>query len=113
MFVQKNYLFVNSKKITENNLKYYNTINNIFLSNNRYKNRNKENVFDRLYNDNKLQEKKMNKLIKLYYNPLFKPSINTSYSYNKSHKKIKLKSKTSIKKIISNLQHILTMIRKE
>ena len=48
----------NSKKITENNLKYYNTLNNASLSNNRYKNRNKENVFDRLYNDSKLQEKK-------------------------------------------------------
>ena len=48
----------NSKKITENNLKYYNTLNNASLSNNRYKSRNKENVFDRLYNDSKLQEKK-------------------------------------------------------
>ena len=48
----------NSKKIKEKNLKYYNTINNATLSNNRYRNRNKENVFDRLYNDSKLQEKK-------------------------------------------------------
>ena len=89
----------NSRKITQNKSKYYNTINNI-SSSNKKKSRNKINAFERLYNDGKLHEKKISKLTKTYYFPFFKPNINQSYSFNKAHPKIKSKPKNTNNKLL-------------
>ena len=57
-----------SKKIIENKTKYFNTINNNIS------------VFDRLYQDSKSHEKKMKNLTSSYFNTLFKPNINHSFT---------------------------------
>ena len=57
-----------SKKIVENKTKYFKTINNNIS------------VFERLYQDSISHEKKMKNLSNSYFNTLFKPVINHSYS---------------------------------
>ena len=62
-----------SKKIIENKTKYFHTINNNI------------NVFDRLYQDSKSHEKKLKNLTSSYFNTLFKPNINHSFSISKKN----------------------------
>lgn len=60
-----------SIKLIENKTKYFNTINNNIS------------VFDRLYQDSKSHEKKIKNLTSSYYNTLFKPNINHSFTLAK------------------------------
>ena len=85
----------NSKKIAEIKLKIYYTLNNSTSS--KIKTNDKNSIFERLYRDGKLHEKKINRLVKSYYNPFFKPNINQSYSFSKSYTNMKSKSQNITK----------------
>ena len=97
-----------SKRIVENKLKKYYTINN---TNNLYSKKNNKEVkktnksyeaYELLYKDALIHEEKINNLKKSYYNTLFKPSINHSFVNNrqltKKNKK-KIYSRNDKKKI--------------
>lgn len=86
----------NSRRIIENKLKSFNTINNSSLSNNnKSKKRSSENTFERLFKDGKLHEKRINKLIQSYYYPFFRPNIKKNYSFNKTKIKVIPRSKNN------------------
>jgi len=95
----KNYklqLCPGSKKMIEDKIKYFNTI----TINNNIKTRRNNTVFEKLYQDSKSHEKKMNNLTRSYFNTLFKPNIIHTYTNNK--KIIKIKKSSSCFNLINN-----------
>ena len=78
----KNYklqLCPGSKKMIEEKMKYFNTI----TTNNNIKTRRNNNVFEKLYQDSKSHEKKINNLTRSYFNTLFIPNIIHTYINNR------------------------------
>ena len=72
-----------SKKMVENNIKYFHTINNddgYILSVKK-----KSNIFERLYQDSKSHEKRIKELTKSYFNKLFRPNINHNFILTKKN----------------------------
>ena len=72
-----------SKKMVENNIKYFHTINNddgYILSVKK-----KSNIFERLYQNSKSHEKRIKELTKSYFNKLFRPNINHNFILTKKN----------------------------
>ena len=83
-----------TKKLAENKIKYLTTTFNTSLTKN--KRHSRSNIFERLYEESKIHENKMNNLTKAYYAPLFKPNIIRSYSFQKPYRTNNPKPKIEI-----------------
>ena len=116
-------LQINSRSYSrlETRSKYYHTTindNNLNTNiNDNYKPTKKINVFERLYRDGKSHEKKMRELTKSYFNTLFKPNINHSFTLPSRNIKVtksyKKQNQNNNKRKINNINKYSTKNKKK